>query len=201
MSDLYMAYIPTQQQSEGARKYVGPVAQGYDEKREKSEKWTVEQNVIEGMLDDLPTGHWVLDVPCGTGRFFDFYHKKGFCFRAVDASADMLVIAANKVADPMKAHLRQGDIRALPIDDKSVDASVMCRLTRWLSPEDCQVALKELQRVTRDRIIVTARMDGPHARPVDIFLNALEDDWEMAENAEGYCPEYRILQFRHKKVD
>lgn len=199
MSESYFAYIPTQQKPEGAGKYVGPVAEGYDAKREQSEKWRVEQQVIERMLDDLPQGHWVLDVPCGTGRFFDFYHKKGLCFRGIDMSPDMLVIAANKVTDPVKAHLRQGDVRMLPVKDKSVDASVMCRLTRWLSPEDCQKALKELQRVTRDRVILTARQDGAHARPVDLFLDALEDDWEMAENAEGYCPEYRILMFKRKK--
>lgn len=198
MTDTYLSYIPTQQQS-GASKYHGEVAAQYRAKREKSEKWTVEQNIIEGMLDDLPSGHWVLDVPCGDGRFFEFYDKKGLCFRAVDMSADMLVIAANQVRDPMKANLRQGDVRALPIKDQSVDASVMCRLTRWLSPEDCQVALKELQRVTRDRIIVTARMDGEHARPLDLFLNALEDDWELAKNEQGYVDAYRILMFKRKK--
>jgi len=201
MSNSYMAYIQTQepQRPEGAQKYVGDVAQGYRAKREKAEKWTIEQTVIEGMLDDMPSGHWVLDVPCGEGRFFEFYHRKGFLFRAIDLSADMLKLAEGNVADTLKAHLRQGDVRALPIKDKSVDASVMCRLTRWLSQEDCQVALKELQRVTRDRIVVTARMDGDYARPVDLFLDALEDDWELAKNEQGYEDAYRILMFKRKK--
>lgn len=192
----HMQYIPTQQHG-GAGKYHGAIAQGYDDKREQSEKWLIEQQIIEGMLGDIPTGNWVLDVPCGTGRFFQFYHDKGFVFRAIDASADMLMQAAQKVVDPHKARLAQADVRALPLPDKSVDASVMVRLTRWLSPSDCQVALKELQRVTRDRIILTARVaNHQHARPVELFTDALEDGWSLAKNERGYCDEYRVLMFK-----
>jgi ubiquinone/menaquinone biosynthesis C-methylase UbiE len=195
----YMHYIGTQQEQagEGAEKYRGQVAQGYDAKREDSPKHQAEQRIICSMLDDMPFGNWVLDVPCGTGRFFQFYHDKGFLFRGLDASADMLQIAANKVVDPMKARLGQADVRSLPLGDQSVDAAVMVRLTRWLSPEDCQVALKELQRVTRDRIILTARVaNHPHSRPVELFTEALDNDWKLAKNEEGYMPDYRILMFK-----
>ena len=199
MSDNFshMHYIHTQQPDGGAGKYHGAIAQGYDAKREESPKHRVEQQIVERMLGDMAAGNWVLDVPCGTGRFFQFYHDKGFIFRAVDASADMLQIAAAKVGDPMKARLAQADVRKLPLPDKSVDAAVMVRLTRWLSPEDCQTALTELQRVTRDRIIITARVaNHPHARPVELFESALEPGWRLAEDAEGYVPEYRVLMFK-----
>lgn len=196
MSESYLYYIPTAQDG-GAGKYHGAVAHGYDQKREQSEKHIVEQRIVESMLEDMPAGNWVLDIPCGTGRFFQFYHDKGFLFRGVDASADMLRIAASKVVDPMKARLAQGDVRALGLDDKCVDASVMVRLTRWLSPEDCQLALKELQRVSRDRIILTARVaNHPHARPVELFTDALEDGWKLAKNEQGYMEDYRILMFK-----
>lgn len=192
----HMHYIQTQQ-DDGAGKYHGAVAAGYDAKREDSPKYKIEQDIIERMLEDMPVGNWVLDVPCGTGRFFKFYHDKGFIFRGIDASADMLRIAGSKVVDPMKARLGQGDVRSLSLHDKSVDAAVMCRLTRWLSPEDCQVAMKELQRVTRDRIILTARVaNHPHARPVELFTAALEPGWSLARNEEGYMPDYRILMFK-----
>lgn len=99
----------------------------------------------------------------------------------------------------MKARLAQADVRNLPMDDQCVDASVMVRLTRWLSPEDCQLALKELQRVSRDRIILTARIGNhPHARPLELFLDALNPEWELAKNEEGYVPEYRIFMFRRR---
>src|SRR3990167_4996747 len=121
MSVELMQYLPDPSEAgQGARKYSGEVAQGYDQKREDSPKWQAEQSIVESMLNELPFGSWILDCPCGTGRFFEFYHKKNFLFRAIDASADMLRLAAQKVVDPMKARLAQADIRALPLDDKSV---------------------------------------------------------------------------------
>lgn len=185
----------------GAEKYHGDVAEGYDAKREQSEKWKVEQATVERMLRSLTFGDWVLDVPCGTGRFFQFYADQGFCVRALDLSADMLAKAAKKVVDQDKMRLMQGDVRNLDLEDQSVDGAVMVRLTRWLSPQDCQKALKELQRVTRKCIVLTTRIahQNPElARPVELFLSALNDDWELAENAEGADPAYRILMFKRK---
>ena len=68
MTASLMEYIPTQRPMEGAGKYYGAVASGYDAKRIENPKWQIEQAAIESMLDDLPKGSWVLDVPCGTGR-------------------------------------------------------------------------------------------------------------------------------------
>jgi ubiquinone/menaquinone biosynthesis C-methylase UbiE len=179
-----------------ALKYTGATAAGYDAKREKSEKWTIEQKAIEGMLEDLPIGDWILDAPCGTGRFFEFYHRQGFIVRALDISPDMLSLAAQKCHDHQKFRFAQGDVRNTGLEDKSVDAAVMCRLTRWLTPQECQEAIKELARVARKRIIITARIaNHPHARPVELFEEALED-WELYQNEPGYQEDYRILQFR-----
>ena len=184
----------------GARKYTGDQSgDGYRAKREGSEKWKVEQKIIEDMLDGMPMGHWVLDIPCGEGRFFDFYHKKGFCFRGVDISPDQLNAAAKRVKDPMKARLMMGNICAIPLQEKSVDATVMCRITRWLSPDECVTALKEAQRVTRDRIIVTANKGGVHPRPLSLFGDNLEPGWNLSKDVPGYINDYRILMFKRNK--
>ncbi len=187
-------------------KYTGATAEGYDAKRQETEKHKVEQRIIEDMLDDLQPGSFVLDCPVGTGRFFEFYKKKGFIVKARDASPDMLEKAGQKLKaigfDDVKISLCRDDIRELKtlVEDNCVDASLMIRLTRWLSKDDCQVAFKQLQRVTRDRIIITARVENhPEARPVELFLDALEDNWELAENREGYEPAYRILMFKRGK--
>ena len=196
MTASLMEYIPTQRPMEGAGKYYGTVASGYDAKRIENPKWQIEQAAIESMLDDLPKGSWVLDVPCGTGRFFKFYHDKGFIFRGVDRSMDMLKEAATKVVDPQKAKLAEGDVRALGLYDKSVDAAVMCRLSRWLSPNDCVVALKELQRVSRQKIISTWRVrNHPHARSYDLINSAL-DGWKIHRDEQGSDPDYRIIELR-----
>ena len=189
-----MEYIPTGNvEPHGADKYYGGIASGYDKKRENDAKWKIEQQHIENMLSDIQSGDWVLDIPCGTGRFFKYYGERGFVFYGLDKSADMLKQAAMKVVDPHKARLAQGDVRALPLNDRSVDASVMCRLTRWLSPGDCQLALRELQRVSRKRIIFTARVrNHPHARSYELINGAL-DGWKIARDEAGADMDYRII--------
>lgn len=194
-----MEYISSASPAEqnGPRKFHGAIAKNYDAKREQSPKWLIEQGHIEDMLSDLPAGDWVLDCPAGTGRFFQFYHDKGLLFHAVDLSHDMLVEAAQKVVDPNKAKLHVGDIRNLGnLADKSVDASVMCRLTRWLSPDDCVLALKELQRVTRKKIVSTWRVrNHPHARSYELINSAL-DGWKIHRDEAGADMDYRIIEMR-----
>lgn len=186
------------------QKYTGATAEGYDEKRQGTDKHKVEQEIIERMLEDMHPGSWVLDCPIGTGRFLEFYKEKGFLVKGRDASPDMLMKAAEKIKkvdfDPVKISLCRDDARKLnTIMNDSVDASLMVRLTRWLTSGDCQTAFKQLQRVTRDRIIITARVKNhSHARPLSLFLDALEEGWELAEDAQGYEEAYRILLFKRK---
>lgn len=178
----------------GADKYVGAVAQGYDAKREDSPKWIAEQAIIESMLDGIPAGDWVLDIPVGTGRFLKAYAERGFQVWAADLSEDMLREAIDKAERMGLTNVRfvQGDIRNLSgLRDKSVDVSVMCRLTRWLSPEDCTKAMQELARVTRKRIIFTARVaNHPYARPLSLFS---VDGWWIVRDEAGYEEDYRIV--------
>jgi ubiquinone/menaquinone biosynthesis C-methylase UbiE len=198
VSHPLMEYLPTQQKvaAQGADKYYGNIASGYDAKRIENPKWQIEQAAIESMLDDIPKGSWVLDIPCGTGRFFDYYHRRGFLYRGVDKSMDMLRQAAMKVRDTQKAFLAEGDVRDLFLEDKSVDAAIMCRLSRWLSPNDCVLALKELQRVSRQKIISTWRVrNHPHARSMDLINSAL-DGWAIHRDEQGSDPDYRIIEMR-----
>ena len=206
---------PGAQQQNGAGKYHGPIAEGYDAKRESDPKWVCEQRVIEGMLADLPAGSTILDIPVGTGRFLPFYQAKGFQFVGADISGDMLVQSALKVMPqnqvemwvaasnerntilPLrikdKGKLIVGDVRQIGLEDKSVDCGVMVRLTRWLSPDDCKVAMRELQRVCRQRIVWTARVaNHKHARTIELFESAL-DGWVITGNQAGHELDYRIL--------
>lgn len=175
------------------RSFDGSAAEGYNKHRSSSPKWKAEQTIIEGMLEDLPAGSWILDVPCGTGRFFKFYQEKGFIVRAHDLSPDMIKEATKEVHDSMKFRFSVSDIRNTKLEDKSVDASVMCRITRWLVPEDCQLALKELMRVTRDRIIFTARVrNNPHERPYELFTSVM-DGWKIIKDEPAGEDNYRVI--------
>lgn len=196
MSTEYLHYIDTRAQQGGAEKYHGAIAQGYDAKREQSPKWTIEQAHIEDMLSDLPKGNWVLDAPCGTGRFLPYCQSNGLIYRGLDRSDDMLAQAKAKVTDPQKAMFAVGDVRKLPLEDKSVDAVINCRITRWLSPEDCQVMLRESQRVARKKIIQTWRVrNHPHARSYELLQGAL-DGWRIHRDEAGADLDYRVIELR-----
>lgn len=182
----------------GADKYHGDVASGYDAKRESNPKWAAEQATIESMLDGMPMGAWVLDCPTGTGRFLQAYVDRGYLVWALDKSADMLREAQQKC--PHQAiRFGQADVRSLPLHDASVDLAVMCRLTRWLSPEDCTKAIHELARVTRRRIIFTARVaNHPHARPYELFA---VDGWQIVRDEQtGDDSDLRVIMIEKEQA-
>ena len=200
MNNPLMEYLPPAQpqqpQAQGAGKYHGAIATGYDAKRESDPKWIIEQKIITSMLDDLPEGSLIFDCPVGTGRFLPFYIAKGFTFIGMDLSLDMLRQAGAKVqplADRATGELHQGDVRNTGMADASVDVAVNCRITRWLSPQDCQTMIREMQRIARQRIIWTARVaNHPHARSLELFEQAL-DGWTITRNEAGVDLDYRIL--------
>lgn len=257
-----MEYLPpvTQPQTaqHGAGKYHGSIAEGYDDKRVNDPKWTVEQQIIEGMISELPEGSEILDCPVGTGRFLHAYVAHKHKFIGMDISGDMLYKAAGKI-DPSGAKawvdkcdawiakciktgetasvrtngsgipqvgmqlnlngrmatlhvdaaklqpidadengtLQPGNILKTELADKSVDAAIACRITRWVigehGPAGIVAMLKELQRVARERIIITARVRDHKFAVTEHLINSALDGWKIARNEEGYQPQYRIL--------
>ena len=225
-----MEYLPPvgQQQGQpqtGALKYTGAIASGYDAKRVNDAKWTVEQKIIEDMLSDLPPGSWVLDAPCGTGRFIDYAIRKQLVYRGVDISADMIRQAAARTdgksatftftLDDGSSHqepqlsFMEGSVLNSGIPDKSVDATLNIRISRWLTPEENQQMFREMQRIARDRIILTARVcNHSHARPLSLYEAVMSPDWELVRSECGASgpadapvedPAYRIFLFKRKQ--
>lgn len=187
--------------SSPAKVYSGDMASGYDAKREQSPKWQFEQQVVEDMLSDLPAESYVLDCPVGTGRFLDYYMKKGFWVHAVDLSMDMLKQAHAKCSD-RRIHFAQADIRDLGLWDDAVDAVVVCRLTRWLDPTDCQRMFREMQRIARKRVIFTCRVQHPRSdlsRPMQLFHEAQLPGWRLTRMTEMPSdPDYRVVMFEYQ---
>jgi SAM-dependent methyltransferase len=92
-----------------------------------------------------------------------------------------------------KGSLESGNILQTGLPGKSVDCAINCRISPWLSQEECQQMMREMQRVCRKRIIWTARVaNHPRMRPRELFENVL-DGWRISRDLEGYEPEYRIL--------
>jgi ubiquinone/menaquinone biosynthesis C-methylase UbiE len=220
-----LEYLPPVQQPQapahGANKYFGDIAAGYDAKRDTSPKWTIEQQIIERMISELPEGSTVLDCPVGTGRFLNCYIANKLRFIGMDRSGDMLVQSALKLLPEdrvaawvetsnqhntilpfrLKDHgdsmLVIGDACQTGLKDKSVDCACVIRLTRWLieeqGPAGIVAMLKEMQRVSRSKIILTVRVREHKWAVTRELIESGLDGWRIAEDIEGYEPAYRVM--------
>jgi SAM-dependent methyltransferase len=144
--------------SQLSRSYTGTAAHGYDERRRQSEKWTQEHAAIADLLGSLPHDLQVLDVPVGTGRFFDLYAGRGFSVTGVDSSSDMIAIASRRAAAlQLTANLVQGDIFRLALADNRFDCAICIRFLNWLAIADVDRALGALCRVSKAHLIIGVR--------------------------------------------
>lgn len=194
-------------QEHAVRKYHGGTATGYDEKRKSSSKWKEEDRIIREYLEGTHKGDWVMDCPVGTGRFIPLYEELEVLYRGLDVSEDMINEAKKKVTNERLCRYlgllpevdgNCGIQYGTGLKDKSVDVSMMIRMTRWLSPDDCVKALKELQRVTRKKIIFTVRVrNHKEARPYGLIASAL-DGWEITEDSSADGADYRVIMLEPK---
>lgn len=188
-----------------ANRYFGDRAQQYDARRRGQPKWLAEDKAIRAGLADLVAGDTVLDVPCGTGRFFPYYQERGFAVTAIDVSKDMLTEARKHLRGSHKIFCDTGSIFALPLDDQAVEATVCCRFANLIEAADLTVALAELQRVTRGRILMTLRRRHRqasgryhHAHDVAVVEAAIQPGWWLATVEPLHEVDYCLLRLeRH----
>jgi ubiquinone/menaquinone biosynthesis C-methylase UbiE len=160
--------------AEPADRYRGAVATGYDSYRLKQPKWHREQEIVSSLLKVLPRNATLVDVPVGTGRFFEFYKSLGLRPTGVDISDDMLDQARQKAhAVGLDVTLEPGNILQLGYPDGTFDAALCLRLFNLIPLADVAQAVSELARVSRRYVIVGARHFTPAVelatRPVSLL--------------------------------
>jgi ubiquinone/menaquinone biosynthesis C-methylase UbiE len=139
-----------------AKKYAGQMAANYESKREKQERWHLENEAVHNMLLRHGRKHKaVLDVPVGTGRFLKLYKEFGYTCTGYDTSRSMLSLAKRK---RQPAKLEVADIRKIPHPDRSFDISICVRFLDLVPENTMREALSELARVTKHHIILTIRL-------------------------------------------
>lgn len=139
----------------------------------------IEQPVVSGLLDGLPRGR-ALDAACGTGRHAAYLRSLGHEVVAIDATAEMLEKLQGRAPD---VEIRQGDLRALPVDTATVDAAVCSlALTHCV---DLGQPISELSRVVRPggQIIIS------DIHPFAVFLG-VQAFFAAAGGTRGFVRNY-----------
>lgn len=155
MTDSIAAERPRNRAPKGDT-YYRKVARNYEKRRRKQPWWGVEQDQMKALLDALPDGLTVVDVPFGTGRFVPYYLDKGFTVFGLDASADMLAAARETLGEMLDAcTLTTGDSAALPYEDGAFDLLVSTRFLRDIIDfAHARRTLAEFARVTTGWAII-----------------------------------------------
>ncbi|WP_395994361.1 class I SAM-dependent methyltransferase [Catenulispora acidiphila] len=102
-----------------------------------------EEPYLHAIVADLPIGT-ALDAACGTGRYAAHLSELGHRVIGVDASPDMLAIAAEKVPG---AVFHRAELTSIPLPESSVDLAV-CALALCHLP-DLVPVFAEFARVLR----------------------------------------------------
>jgi len=128
----------------------------------------------------------ILDVGTGTGRAAVELAAGGARVIGVDASAEMLEVAALRAAEAgVSVHLGQSDAHELPFADRSVDGAVSLRVL--MHAIEWRACLAELCRVARWRVVV----DFPAA----LSFAALESRARrLARQAGRQVEAYRVMR-------
>jgi ubiquinone/menaquinone biosynthesis C-methylase UbiE len=138
--------------------YSGQTASKYLDKRVKDAKWQMEQELIEQLIRQLPSGSVVLDAPVGTGRFLDCYERHNVQVYGLDISRDMLSKAQAIARHGSGCQLIQGDLELLPLPACSVEQVICIRFMNWLPFDILSNILAGLKRVSKKSMIIEIRV-------------------------------------------
>jgi SAM-dependent methyltransferase len=95
-------------------------------------------------LAEPTSGKLLLDIGCGAGGALVVAHRHGAEVAGVDASANLVVIARDRLPE---ATIKIGDMEALPFDDASFD--IVTGINSFQFAGDLTSALAEAKRVLR----------------------------------------------------
>jgi len=97
----------------------------------------------------------IVDIPCGTGRFFEIFSKAAK-LTMIDYSESMLKVAKERHEIPENVTMLQGDIASLPLSDNSADLCFCMRFFHHLDNDKITLkVLKELSRISRKYVAIS----------------------------------------------
>jgi ArsR family transcriptional regulator len=131
--------------AEAATRYFTSHADVWDSIRSLHVAESEVEEAIARALGDQPLGRLV-DIGTGTGRMIELFGRDALHAVGIDRSSDMLRVARVKLeAAGISSSLRQGDMYALPLDDRCADTVIIHQVLHYAhSPA---AAIEEAARV------------------------------------------------------
>lgn len=113
------------------------------------------QRMVDAKMDvsQFEAGRSYLDVGCGHGEMLEFARNRGLAVQGLEVVPELCV-----------GDVVYGYAHNMPIEDKSFDYSTAFDVLEHLLPGDDEMALNEMERVTRERIVVTTN-NHPSSNP------------------------------------
>lgn len=143
----------------------------------------------------LTENHAVLDVGCGKGfMLYDFCRLiPGLKIQGVDVSA----YAIEKGMEAVLEHMQVADARKLPFKDHSFDLVISINTIHNLEKQECALALKEIERVSKGKSFITVDAYRSEEEKELMFAWNLTaktilhvDEWKVFFKEVGYTGDY-----------
>jgi ArsR family transcriptional regulator len=127
--------------AEAARRYFEAHAATWENIRSLHVADAEIERAIAGLLSDRPLGA-LLDIGTGTGRMLELFAPKARSAIGIDRSSEMLRLARVKLeqAGICGASLRQGDMYALPLGDRSADSIILHQVLHYAQQPGAAIA-------------------------------------------------------------
>src|SRR4030095_762367 len=127
--------------AEAARRYFEAHAATWESIRSLHIADAEIERAIAGLLADRPLGA-LLDIGTGTGRMLELFAPKARSAIGIDRSSEMLRLARVKLEEAGidGASLRQGDMTALPLGDRSVDSIILHQVLHYAQQPGAAIA-------------------------------------------------------------
>lgn len=114
-----------------------------------------EHSFAKRLFDKTGQAACIVDVPCGSGRFFDIFSGAKELIM-IDLSANMLQVAAEKAASRPGVKLMLGNVCSMSLPDNYADLCFTMRLFHHFKDDEIRlVALRELARVSKKYIALS----------------------------------------------
>jgi ubiquinone/menaquinone biosynthesis C-methylase UbiE len=113
---------------------------------------------IEKAMKQIGDPGVVLDLPAGTGRFFEYMKNRGLKFAGADISHEMLSEARKKVPEGSIFGLVAADAEKMPFKDGAVDVVMSIRFLFHIPPDVRIKIISEYARVAKRYLILDYRL-------------------------------------------